>query len=72
MPAPRSEVEGVALYDTLGRTENSHDIFFNLDGAIEIAVRSKKTKAVVLVKWLSKKGVEKRRTRRTSTSHHRL
>ena len=38
---------------------NRHDAFFNLDGALEIAVRSNKPKAVALVKWLSKKGVEK-------------
>ena len=31
----------------------------NLDGALEIAVRSRKPKAVALVKWLAKKGVEK-------------
>ena len=30
-----------------------------MDSAIEIAVRSKKPKAVALVKWLTKKGVEK-------------
>ena len=34
-------------------------LFINLDGSIEMAVRSKKPKAVTLVKWLSKKGVEK-------------
>ena len=43
----------------LGRTKNPHDIFLNLDGSIEMAVRSKKPKAVALVKWLTKKGVEK-------------
>ena len=67
---PRSEIEGVGVTDTLGRTKNSHDIFINSDSAIEIAVYSKKPKAVALVKWLPKKGVEKN-TRRTSTSHHR-
>ena len=40
-----------------GGSKNPHDAFVNLDG--EIAVRSNKPKAVVLVKWLSKKGVEK-------------
>ena len=34
-------------------------LFINLDGSIEMAVRSKKPKAVALVKWLSKEGVEK-------------
>ena len=55
---PRSEIEGVGLYDTLGRAKNPHDIFVNLDSAIEIAVRSKKPRAVALIKWLTKKGVE--------------
>ena len=30
-----------------------------MDSATEIAIRSKKPKAVALVKWLTKKGVEK-------------
>ena len=55
----RSEIEGAVRYDTLGRTKNPHDIFINLDDSIEMAVRSKKPKAVALVKWLSKKGVKK-------------
>ena len=55
----RSEIEGVVPYDTLGKTKNPHDIFINLDGSIEMAVQSKKPKAVALVKWLTKKGVEK-------------
>ena len=54
-----SKIEGVGVTDTLGRAKNPHDIFINLDGSIEIAVRSKKPKAVALVKWLTKKGVEK-------------
>ena len=56
---PRSEKEGVGVTETLGRVKNCHDIFINLDSAIEIAVRSKKPRAVALVKWLTKKGVEK-------------
>ena len=55
----RSEIEGVGVTYPLGQTKNSHDIFINLDSAIEIAVRSKKPKAVALVKWLTKKGIEK-------------
>ena len=55
----RSEIESVVPYSPLERTKNCHDIFVNLDGSIEIAVRSKKPKAVTLVKWLSKKSVEK-------------
>ena len=44
---------------SLRKTKNSHDIFINFDGSIEMAVRSKKPKAVALVKWLTKKGIEK-------------
>ena len=55
---PRSEIEGVGVTGTLGRGKNSHDIFINLDRAIEIAVCSKKPRAVALVKWFTKK-VEK-------------
>ena len=43
---PKSEIEGVVPYDTLGRAKNHGDIFINLDSAIQIAVRSKKCKAV--------------------------
>ena len=56
---PRPEIEGVGVTDTLGRAKNPHDIFINLDSAIEIAVCSKKPTAVALVKWLTKTGVEK-------------
>ena len=47
---PRSEIEGVSHTDALGRAKNHHDIFINLDSAIEIAVRSKTPRAVALVK----------------------
>ena len=43
----------------VGKRKNPHDAFVNLDGALEIAVRSRKPKAVALVKWLAEKGVEK-------------
>ena len=56
---PRSGLEGVGLTPSLRKTKNPHDIFINLDGSIEMAVRSKKPKAVALVKWLNKKGIEK-------------
>ena len=56
----RLDLEGGGLALTLERTKNPHDIFINLDGSIEMAVRSKKPKAVALVKWLSNKGVEKK------------
>ena len=39
--------------------QNDHDAFVNLEGALEIVVRSRKPKAVKLVKWLTRKGVEK-------------
>ena len=55
----RSGLKGGGLTPSLGRTKNPHDIFINLDGSIEIAVRSKKPKAVALAKWLTKKGIEK-------------
>ena len=56
---PRSEIEGGSVTNNLGRAKNPHDIFINLNSAIEIAVCSKKPRAVVFVKWLTKKGVEK-------------
>ena len=55
----RSDLEGGGLAPTLERAKSPHDIFINMDGSIEMAVRSKKLKAVTLIKWLSKKGVEK-------------
>ena len=56
---PRSDLNGGKLTPSLGKTKNPHDIFINLDSSREMAVRSKKPKAVVLVKRLTKKGVEK-------------
>ena len=53
----RLNLNEVDLSSSLGRTKNPHDIFINLDGSIEIAVRSKKPNAVALVKWLTKKGM---------------
>ena len=41
------------------KDKNDQDAFIDLDGALEIVVRSKKPKAVELVKWLTRKGVEK-------------
>ena len=43
----------------LGGGKNPHDAFVDLEAALEIVVRSKKPKAVELVKWLTRKGVEK-------------
>ena len=56
---PRSEIEDGGVTETLGRAKNPDDIFINLDSATETDVRSKKVKAVALVKWLIKKDVEK-------------
>ena len=39
--------------------QNDHDAFVDLEGALEIVVRSRKPKAVELTKWLTRKGVEK-------------
>ena len=47
----RSKIAGACLTGLLGRTKNPRD---------EIVVQSKKPKAVALVKWLPKKGVEKK------------
>ena len=44
---------------THGGGENPHDAFVDLDGALEVVVRSRKPKAVGLVRWLIRKGVEK-------------
>ena len=59
MTTPRSEIEGVGVTNTLDRTKNSHDIFINLDSAIKIVIGSKKPRAVYLVKWPTKKDIEK-------------
>ena len=39
--------------------QKDHDAFVDLDGSLEIVVRSKKSKAAKLTKWLTHKGVEK-------------
>ena len=56
---PRPEIEDGGVTETLGRAKNPDDIFINLDSATETDVRSKKVEAVALVKWLTKKDVEK-------------
>ena len=55
----RLEIMGGVQNPSLGKRKNPHDAFVNLDDALEIAVRSRKPKAVALVKWLARKGVEK-------------
>ena len=56
---PRLDIEAVGHTPSLGKIKNPHDIFISLDGSVKMAVRSKKPKAVALVKWLTKKAVEK-------------
>ena len=46
----RSDLEAGGRAPSLRKTKNPHDIFINLAGSIEMAVRSKKPKAVALVK----------------------
>ena len=57
----RSEIAagGVGPGYTLLQGQNDHDAFVDLEGALEIVVRSRKPKAVELTKWLTRKGVEK-------------
>ena len=57
---PRSEIEGVGVTDTLGRTKNCHDIFINSDSAIEIAVYSEKTQGSCLSKMAPQKRCRKK------------
>ena len=46
-PLPQSGIRGGGI--------NPHDAFVNVNSALEMAVRSRKPKAVALVKWLTKK-----------------
>ena len=55
----RQDIKRVSRPVPLGKRKNPHDAFVNLDGAIYIATNSKKEKAVALISWLVKKGVEK-------------
>ena len=50
---------GVISPHPLLQSQNDHDAFVDLNGALEIVVRSKKPKAAKLTKWLTHKGVEK-------------
>ena len=66
------DLEGYGRTAPLGRKKSPYDIFINLDGSVEMAVRSKKPKAVPLINCLSKKDIEKKKnTWRTSTGHRR-
>ena len=58
----RQDIKGVwrpAPTVPLRKRKNPHDAFVNLDGAIYITTNSKKEKAVALISWLVKKGIEK-------------
>ena len=44
----------------LQRNQNYTDLFYSLDGAIEVAMRSSKPMSSGLVRWLDKKGLEKK------------
>jgi len=55
----RKQLVSVGGSDPLGKGKNNTDCFVSFDGALEIAVRSRKHRAVALVKWLTRKGVEK-------------
>ena len=58
---PRSQLirQGGVGAPTLLQSQNDHDVFVDLNAALEIVVRSRKPKAVELTKWLTRKGVEK-------------
>ena len=56
---PRNEIDGAGATGTLSKDQNLHDVFVSSEGALEITHRSRKPKAVELIKWLAKKGVEK-------------
>ena len=57
----RSEIaaEGGSGTPSLLQSQNDHDVFVDLEAALEIVVRSRKPRAVELTKWLTRKGVEK-------------
>ena len=48
---PRLDLEAGDRTLSLKKTKNPHEVFINLNGSLEIAVRSKKPKAVALIKW---------------------
>ena len=58
----RQEIQGLHWQGgtlPLVKSKDPHDIFLSINGAREVEVRSNKPKAVELVKWLAKKGVQK-------------
>ena len=54
----KSVLNGGAFATPLKAGTNWHDAFASLDDALGIAARSRKPKAVDLIKWLTKKSVE--------------
>ena len=52
-------MNGSVFAAPLKGSTNWHDAFVSLDDTLGIATRSRKPKAVDLIKWLAKKGVEK-------------
>lgn len=56
---PRQLLRGGVLDAPLPKGKNFSDAFVDLQGALEIVVRSKKPKAIELAKWLARKGAEK-------------
>lgn len=56
-----SKIEGTSMTGSFGRSTNPHNVLTTIVCAIEISVRSNKPKTTELVKWLSKKDVEKYR-----------
>ena len=71
----RSEILGVRLTVArsrmLGSGKNPHDIFIDLDASIVMVVRANKLKTVALVKWLSKRDVEKIQKKRQQAIEER-
>lgn len=53
----RFEREGVRHTNALERSNHPRNIFAALDGAIEIALQSNKSKAIKLIKLITKKNV---------------
>ena len=58
IPCSKIAVEGRAPPYPSER-QSGHDMFVDLDAALEIVVRSRNPKAVELTKWLTRKGVER-------------
>ena len=53
-----TKLQGVVWTHPLLQSQNDHNALVGLEAAFEIVLRSRKPKAVELVKWLTRKGVE--------------